>query len=171
MRVSNTPRRHSRSRNNPGRRTNNSPNSPYDSNKDNKIKGNAIQVHERYQSMARDAVSSGDIVKAEYYFQHAEHYHRIHKLALNSQLERQKQNEKNIVPLNKEEDKKQPLEEKNIVPLNKEEDKKQPLEEKNISEKTSIASLSKENKKNNIKRINSKKVSDTLLNREGDIEI
>ena len=158
MRVSNTPRRHSRSRNNPGRRTNNSPNSPYDSNKDNKIKGNAIQVHERYQSMARDAVSSGDIVKAEYYFQHAEHYHRIHKLALNSQLERQKQNEKNIVPLNKEED------------------KKQPLEENNISEKIPGASLSKENekqplKKNNIKRINSKKVSDTLLNREGDIEI
>ena len=165
MRVSNTPRRHSRSRNNPGRRNNNSPNSPYESNKDNKIKGNAIQVHERYQSMARDAVSSGDIVKAEYYFQHAEHYHRIHKLALNSQLERQQQNEKNIVPINKEEDKKQPLEE----------DKKQPLEENNILEKTSVASLSKENKKtfekNNIKRINSEKVSDTLLNKEDDIEI
>jgi hypothetical protein len=157
MRVSNTPRRHSRSRNNPGRRNNNSPNSPYDSNKDNKIKGNAVQVHERYQSMARDAVSSGDIVKAEYYFQHAEHYHRIHKLALNSQLERQQQNEKNIVPINKEEDKKQPLEENNIL------------------EKTSVASLSKENKKtfekNNIKRINSEKVSDTLLNKEDDIEI
>ena len=117
MRVSNTPRRHSRSRNNPGRRTNNSPNSPYDSNKDNKIKGNAIQVHERYQSMARDAVSSGDIVKAEYYFQHAEHYHRIHKLALNSQLEKQQQNEKNIVPINKEEDKKQTLEENKKIPL------------------------------------------------------
>ena len=165
MRVSNTPRRHSRSRNNPGRRNNNSPNSPYDSNKDNKIKGNAIQVHERYQSMARDAVSSGDIVKAEYYFQHAEHYHRIHKLALNSQLERQQQNEKNIVPINKEEDKKQPLEE----------NKKQPLEENNILEKTSVASLSKESKKtfekNNIKRINSEKISDTLLNKEDDIEI
>ena len=154
MRVSNTPRRHSRSRNNPGRRNNNSPNSPYDSNKDNKIKGNAVQVHERYQSMARDAVSSGDIVKAEYYFQHAEHYHRIHKLALNSQLERQKQNEKTIVPINKEED------------------KKQPLEENNISEKTSVASLSKENIKIPLKkRINSEKVSDTLLNKEDDIEI
>ena len=99
MRVSNTPRRHSRSRNNPGRRNNNSPNNPYDNNKDNKIKGNAIQVHERYQSMARDAISSGDIVKAEYYFQHAEHYHRIHKLALDLQQEKQKQNIKNIVPI------------------------------------------------------------------------
>ena len=79
MRVSNTPRRHSRSRNNTGRRNSNSPNNPYDGNKDNKIKGNAIQVHERYQSMARDAISSGDIVKAEYYFQHAEHFARILK--------------------------------------------------------------------------------------------
>ena len=142
MRVSNTPRRHSRSRNNPGRRNNNSPNSPYDSNKDNKIKGNAIQVHERYQSMARDAVSSGDTVKAEYYFQHAEHYHRIHKLALNSQLERQK-NEKTIVTINKEEDKKQSLEE----------DKKQALEENNISEKVPVASISKENKNKPLKEV------------------
>ena len=157
MRVSNTPRRHSRSRNNPGRRNNNSPNNPYDSNKDNKIKGNAIQVHERYQSMARDAVSSGDIVKAEYYFQHAEHYHRIHKLALNSQLERQQQNEKNIVPINKEED------------------KKQTLEENNISEKTPYTSLVKENKKkplekSNIKKTISEQKSDALLNKEDPIK-
>ena len=144
MRVSNTPRRHSRSRNNPGRRNNNSPNSPYDSNKDNKIKGNAVQVHERYQSMARDAVSSGDIVKAEYYFQHAEHYHRIHKLALNSQLERQQQNEKNIVPINKEED------------------KKQTLEANNISEKTSDTSPIKENKKIPLKNSNIKKIEETI---------
>ena len=145
MRVSNTPRRHSRSRNNPGRRNNNSPNSPYDSNKDNKIKGNAAQVHERYQSMARDATSSGDIVKAEYYFQHAEHYHRVHKLALNSQLERQQQNEKNIVPINKEEDKKQTLEENNIL------------------EKTPL-------KNSNIKKISSEKTSDTSLNKEDNIK-
>jgi len=144
MRVSNTPRRHSRSRNNPGRRNNNSPNNPYDSKNDNKIKGNAIQVHERYQSMARDAISSGDIVKAEYYFQHAEHYHRIHKLALNSQLERQQQNEKNIVPINKEED------------------KKQTLEANNISEKTSDTSPIKENKKIPLKNSNIKKIEETI---------
>ena len=144
MRVSNTPRRHTRSRNNPGRRNNNSPNSPYDSNKDNKIKGNAAQVHERYQSMARDATSSGDIVKAEYYFQHAEHYHRVHKLALNTQLERQQQNEKNIVPINKEED------------------KKQTLEENNISEKTPDTSPIKENKKTPLKNSNIKKIEKTI---------
>ena len=134
MRVSNTPRRHSRSRNNPGRRNSNSPNNPYDNNKDNKIKGNAIQVHERYQSMARDAISSGDIVKAEYYFQHAEHYHRIHKLALGLQQEKQKQNTKNIVPINKEEDPKKDLEKNNI--------------KKNSSEKISDAAMNREN--NNI---------------------
>ena len=63
--------------------------------------------------MARDAISSGDIVKAEYYFQHAEHYHRIHKLALGLQQEKQKQNPKNIVPINKEEDPKKDLEKNN----------------------------------------------------------
>jgi len=158
MRVSNTPRRHSRSRNNPGRRNNNSPNNPYDSNKDNKIKGNAAQVHERYQSMARDATSSGDIVKAEYYFQHAEHYHRVHKLALDSQLERQQQNEKNIVLINKEEDKKQTLEENNIPEKASDASLintiKQPLEnnkiKKNSSEQVPNNSL---NKKDNIKKI------------------
>ena len=143
MRVSNTPRRHSRSRNNPGRRNNNSPNSPYDINKDNKIKGNAIQVHERYQSMARDAISSGDIVKAEYYFQHAEHYHRIHKSALNSQLEKQQQNQKNIVPINKEEDKKSSLEVNNL--------------KKNSSEIVSDTSL---NKKDNHNKIENPKNND-----------
>ena len=136
MRVSNTPRRHSRSRNNPGRRNSNSPNSPYDNNKDNKIKGNAIQVHERYQSMARDAISSGDIVKAEYYFQHAEHYHRIHRLALTLQQEKQQQNEKNIVPINKEKDKKEDLEENNI--------------KKNSSDKISDVSINRENNNKNI---------------------
>jgi len=44
---------------------------------DVKIKGNAIQVHERYQALARDALSSGDRVAAENYLQHAEHYQRI----------------------------------------------------------------------------------------------
>jgi len=136
MRVSNTPRRHSRSRNNTGRRNSNSPNNPYDNNKDNKIKGNAIQVHERYQSMARDAISSGDIVKAEYYFQHAEHYHRIHKLALDLQQEKQKQNTKNIVPINKEEGTKKKLEENNI--------------KNNSSDKISDAAINIENNNTNI---------------------
>jgi hypothetical protein len=41
------------------------------------VRGNAWQVHEKYQALARDAQSSGDRVSAENYLQHAEHYFRI----------------------------------------------------------------------------------------------
>jgi len=96
MRVSNTPKRH-RSRNNNSRRNNGSQKmNPYENNKENKIKGNAIQVHEKYQSLARDAITSGDIIKAEYYFQHAEHYHRVHKLSQNNQIDKKQKNVVNI---------------------------------------------------------------------------
>jgi hypothetical protein len=50
----------------------------YDSNgPDVRIRGNAYQVFDKYQAMARDAHSMGDRVKAENYLQHAEHYYRI----------------------------------------------------------------------------------------------
>jgi hypothetical protein len=42
-----------------------------------KIRGNAYQVFERYVALAREAVSSGDRVAAENFYQHAEHYFRI----------------------------------------------------------------------------------------------
>ena len=41
-----------------------------------KIRGTAAQVAERYLSLARDALAS-DRVKAESYYQHAEHYLRV----------------------------------------------------------------------------------------------
>ena len=107
MRVSNTPKRH-RSRNNNSRRNNNSQkNNPYENNKESKIKGSAIQVHEKYQSLARDAITSGDIIKAEYYFQHAEHYHRVHKLSQNNQIDKKQKNVVNIHndKINEEKDK------------------------------------------------------------------
>ena len=133
MRVSNTPRRHTRSRNYSGRRNNTSPKNQYESNNDNKITGNAIQVHEKYQSLARDAISSGDIVKAEYYFQHAEHYHRVHKSVLNTQLDKQQKSEKNIVHINKEKVK------ENILKTND--------EAKNNTEEISKPLLNEETKK------------------------
>ena len=53
-------------------------NQTFDSNgPDVRIRGNAYQVCEKYQALARDATSSGDRVMAENYLQHAEHYHRI----------------------------------------------------------------------------------------------
>lgn len=44
---------------------------------DLRVRGNAWQVHEKYQALARDAQASGDRVAAENYLQHAEHYYRI----------------------------------------------------------------------------------------------
>ena len=44
---------------------------------DLRVRGNAWQVFEKYQALARDAQSSGDRVTAENYLQHAEHYYRI----------------------------------------------------------------------------------------------
>ena len=50
----------------------------YESNgPDVKIRGTAAYIAEKYMSLARDALASGDMVAAESYFQHAEHYNRI----------------------------------------------------------------------------------------------
>src|SRR6187397_259845 len=50
----------------------------YESNgPDVKIRGTAAYIAEKYMSLARDALASGDVVAAESYFQHAEHYNRI----------------------------------------------------------------------------------------------
>lgn len=42
-----------------------------------KIKGTLSQVLERYQALARDAMSAGDRIAAENYLQHADHYYRL----------------------------------------------------------------------------------------------
>jgi len=58
----------------------------YESNgPDVKLRGTAAQIAEKYSSLARDAVASGDMVTAENYFQHAEHYKRI-VMAAQSQM-------------------------------------------------------------------------------------
>jgi uncharacterized protein DUF4167 len=50
----------------------------YESNgPDVKIRGTAAHIAEKYMSLARDALASGDMIAAESYFQHAEHYNRI----------------------------------------------------------------------------------------------
>ena len=50
----------------------------YESNgPDVKIRGTAAHIAEKYASLARDALSSGDTVAGESYLQHAEHYNRI----------------------------------------------------------------------------------------------
>jgi hypothetical protein len=42
-----------------------------------KIRGPAAIVAEKYLHLARDAQSSGDLIAAEGYLQHAEHYNRL----------------------------------------------------------------------------------------------
>lgn len=44
---------------------------------DNRARGNATQLLEKYKNMARDAQMVGDRVNAEYYLQFADHYFRV----------------------------------------------------------------------------------------------
>jgi len=44
---------------------------------DFRAKGNPKQLLDKYKSLARDAMQSGDRVLAENYFQHADHYQRV----------------------------------------------------------------------------------------------
>ena len=61
-----------------------------------RVRGNALQIYEKYQSLGRDAASNGNRVKAEACYQYAEHYLRLHNLAVSAQEremnERQKRN-------------------------------------------------------------------------------
>lgn len=44
---------------------------------DNRQRGNAAQLLEKYKSLARDAQLGGDRVQTEYYLQFADHYFRV----------------------------------------------------------------------------------------------
>src|SRR5665648_820273 len=66
-----------------GRKPQNALARSYESNgPDVKIRGTASHIAEKYMSLARDALASGDMVTAESYLQHAEHYNRIIMAAL-----------------------------------------------------------------------------------------
>ena len=55
-----------------------SPNRVFESNgPDVKVRGTAQTIAEKYNQLGRDAVSAGDNVMAENYYQHAEHYFRL----------------------------------------------------------------------------------------------
>ncbi len=69
-----------RTRSRGGRRNNNTNNKTrvFDSNgPDVRIRGTAIQIVEKYVALAKDANAAGDIVAAQNFLQHAEHYQRI----------------------------------------------------------------------------------------------
>jgi len=67
-----------RGRNRSGRKPQNALSRNYESNGPNvKIRGTASHIADKYLALARDALSTGDVIVAESYFQHAEHYNRI----------------------------------------------------------------------------------------------
>ncbi|MCG8507667.1 MAG: DUF4167 domain-containing protein [Rhodospirillales bacterium] len=59
---------------------------------DVKIRGTAQQVHDKYLSLARDALVSGDRIGAEGYFQYADHYYRVVSAANGNAVNRQDRN-------------------------------------------------------------------------------
>ncbi len=79
MRQGQSQQNRNRSRGRGGRnKGGNQPNRSMESNgPDVKIRGTATHIAEKYATLARDALSSSDIVAAENYFQHAEHYNRL----------------------------------------------------------------------------------------------
>jgi hypothetical protein len=58
-----------------GQRSPGNPNS--NSRIDNRQRGNASQLYEKYKNLARDAQMAGDRVNTEYYLQFADHYFRV----------------------------------------------------------------------------------------------
>ncbi|MBO6783488.1 MAG: DUF4167 domain-containing protein [Alphaproteobacteria bacterium] len=80
-----------RSRGRGGRKSGNPRNQTFDSNGPGaRVRGNASQIYEKYQQLARDAASSGDRIASENFLQHAEHYFRV--MAANGQRNEQRNN-------------------------------------------------------------------------------
>ena len=65
-----------------------------------RVRGNAVQVNEKYMALGNDASMSGDRIKAEAFYQHADHYYRVFMLANGGVDPRKLQNEG--IPPNKE---------------------------------------------------------------------
>ena len=82
--------------------TNFSRNTTFDSNgPDGRLRGNALQLYEKYTALAHDANAAGERISAEALAQFADHYYRIHQTILQAadqhrrnQEERQQQNRK-----------------------------------------------------------------------------
>ena len=62
-----------------GQRSQGNPNRGVDNGNriDNRARGNASQLHEKYKTLARDAQMQDDRVNTEYYLQFADHYFRV----------------------------------------------------------------------------------------------
>ena len=66
-----------RRRSRPNGRRNNFSRNGFDNSNSHRPKGSVSKILEKYTTLAQDAASNGDRIKAEGFFQHAEHYQRI----------------------------------------------------------------------------------------------
>jgi hypothetical protein len=73
----NNNRRRGRNNNNNRQQNNNRSGFDYNNQIDNRARGNAAQMLEKYKKMAQDAQFIGDRVNAEYHLQFADHYFRV----------------------------------------------------------------------------------------------
>ncbi len=88
-----------RGRNQRRRPNSNNPNRALDSTgPEVKIRGTALQIYDKYQTLARDASSSGDRIRAESLLQHAEHYFRLMKASQPPQQQQQDQQDQTGEP-------------------------------------------------------------------------
>jgi len=61
-----------------------------------RVRGSAVQVNEKYMALGNDASMSGDRIKAEAFFQHADHYYRVFMLANGGVDPRKLQNDETL---------------------------------------------------------------------------
>ena len=58
---------------------------------DMRLRGNAQQLHEKYTSLGNEAAAAGERISAEAYFQHADHYFRVHSTIMAALNEKRQQ--------------------------------------------------------------------------------
>lgn len=58
---------------------------------DVRLRGNAQQLNEKYVALGNDASAAGERIQAEAYYQHADHYFRVHSAILAASEERREQ--------------------------------------------------------------------------------
>ena len=112
---------------------------------DTRVRGSAIQVNEKYLALGNDAFMSGDRIKAEAFFQHAEHYYRVFMLANGGIDPRKASTEENTV--------KEPFENELKVTLDEKDEKHSLNEEKSNSDLNEIEDQKIETEENLISSV------------------
>ena len=107
---------------------------------DIRVRGSAIQVNEKYLALGNDAFMSGDRIKAEAFFQHAEHYYRVFMLANGGIDPRKASTEENTVKEPVENELKVSLDEKYSLNEEKSDSDMNKIEEQKIETEENLIS-------------------------------